>query len=69
MVLSVGCDPPQKWSNNPDIAPPVPSDSSTYDDYKRTLGISAAYTSIEKQKQGMDVFLTLSPSDKKLYFK
>ena len=51
-------------SYNPDKSPPSPSDSSTYEDFKETLSIWAAYTSIPKEKQGMALFLTLSPTDK-----
>ena len=52
-------------SNNQDNAPPSPNNSSTYDDHKT----HSVYGLIEKQKQGMAVFFTLSPSDKEAILK
>ena len=51
-------------SSNPDKAPPSPKDSTNYEDYKETISIWSSYTSIPASKQGMAVYLTLSPADK-----
>ena len=48
---------------NPDKAPPPLADCATYEDYKKLVTIWSEFTTLDKNKQGMAVFLSLKGAD------